>query len=71
MLQPFLLVVSCATIPGVNEQLVSDTKSRFYHSPGVKELLERLLLKQLPVHLLVRLLVNQLLERLLVDQLLE
>ena len=62
MLQPFLLVVSCATIPSANKQLISDAKSRFYHSPGVKELLERLLLKQLPVHLLELLLVNQLLE---------
>ena len=62
MLEPFLLVVSYDTIPGANEQLVSGIESRFYHSPGVKELLERLLLKHPPEHLLERLLVDQLLE---------
>ncbi len=62
MLEPFLLVVNCDTIPGANEQLVFGVESRFYHSPGVKELLERLLLKHLPKHLLERLLADQLLE---------
>ncbi len=62
MLEPFLLFVSCDTIPGANEQLVSGVKCRFYHSLGVKELLERLLLKHLPKHLLEQLIVDQLLE---------
>ncbi len=63
MLEPFLLVVErCDTIPGANEQLVSGVDSRFYHSPGIKELLERLLLKHLPEHLLEQVLVDQLLE---------